>query len=137
MDSHVMVWTTDLETGSPGVDAQHRHLVELIASIPEYSSPADDAILAEAIRYAEVHFRAEEAYMAAVGYPGLAAHRNAHRRLTRILTDYQRRYAQGETDLYTFKQFMFNWVRDHIMDEDRKIGTHAREESSANTNVGR
>jgi hemerythrin-like metal-binding protein len=124
VDANVMVWTKSLAIGSPGIDAQHRRLIELIAAIPDRPSRGDEAILVEALRYAATHFAAEEAHMASIGYPGLPAHRNAHRRLTTILGDYKRRFDGGDTDLYSFKQFMFNWVRDHIMDEDRKIGIY-------------
>ena len=110
--------------GDPEIDAQHRHLIELIARVPDQAAPGDAELLAAALQYTATHFKAEETYMERVGYPGLAAHRSDHKFLTRTLMVYKQRYDDGETDLYALKQFLFRWVRDHILDEDRKIGAH-------------
>ena len=62
--------------------------------------------------------------MERIEYPGLQEHRSEHKKLTRILLAYKEDYDQGRRDLYAFKQFMFRWVRDHIMDEDKKIAAY-------------
>ena len=122
MDTYRIVWNDALLIGNRTVDAQHKQLVEMIQSIPEFSASRDEEILTQALQYAAEHFSDEEAFMSEIQYPGLAAHKNKHKTLTRILMAYAKEYDQGKTDLYAFKQFMFRWVRDHIMDEDRKIG---------------
>ncbi len=122
MDTYRIVWDDALLIGNQPVDAQHKRLIETIQSIPEFSTSKDKDVLAEALQYAAEHFSDEEAYMSEIQYPALAAHRIKHKTLTRILMAYARDYDKGKTDLYAFKQFMFRWVRDHIMDEDRKIG---------------
>jgi hemerythrin len=124
VDVYRIEWSDALSIGDPEIDAQHRQLIERIAKVPDQAGPGDALLLAEALEYAAVHFKAEETYMERVGYPGFAAHRSDHKFLTRTLQVYKQRYEDGETDLHALKQFLFRWVRDHIMDEDRKIGIY-------------
>ena len=44
--------------------------------------------------------------------------------LARLLLAYQHEYDEGMHDLYAFKLFMYRWVRDHVMDEDHRIGEY-------------
>jgi hemerythrin len=117
-------WNDDLSIGDPEIDAEHQELIERIALIPEPGSPDDAQALADALAYAGKHFRAEEAFMQQIGYPGLAQHRGDHRVLTQALLAYKREFDAGSRDLYTLKQYLFRWARDHIRDEDRKIGIY-------------
>jgi len=122
VDSYEIVWHDRLLIGEPTVDAQHKRLIAMIAGVSERAGH-DDAVLLDAVLdYAATHFADEEHLMRRIGYPGLAAHVNSHKRLTRILIAYHKEYLEGKRDLYAFKNFMFSWVRDHIMDEDREIG---------------
>ena len=59
-------------------------------------------------------------------YPDIEAHKRGHKRLLRTLLSYKREFDEGERDIYSLKGFMYNWVRDHIQDEDRRIGDHIR-----------
>lgn len=122
MDTYRIIWSDTLLIGEDTVDAQHKKLIEMIGAVKERETPDDPRTLAAALEYAGTHFHDEEALMERVGYPELAAHRNDHKRLTRTLGAYKKEYESGKTDLYAFKNFMFSWVRDHIMDEDRKLG---------------
>ena len=126
MDTYRIVWNDALLIGNRPVDMQHKRLIKIIQSIPEFSTSRDEDVLAEALQYAAEHFSDEEAYMSEIQYPELATHRTKHKTLTRILMAYAKDYEKGKTDLYAFKQFMFRWVRDHIMDEDRKIGVYLK-----------
>ena len=126
MDYYRIVWSDELSIGNAEVDAQHKRLIELIGAIPEKANTHDPEILAEALKYAAAHFVCEESFMAEIQYPDIEHHVNEHKKLTRILLSYQKEYESGGADLYAFKQFMFRWVRDHIMDEDKKIGLFAQ-----------
>lgn len=126
MDSYRVEWSDSLKIGSLLLDAQHRELVRAIARIPETDRGEDDELPGMALEYAASHFHHEEAFMERVGFPGLGTHRLVHKRLTRTLLSYREEIQAGTTSLYAFKQFMFRWVRDHIMDEDRKIAEYAR-----------
>lgn len=126
MDSYKIIWTNNLSVGNEHVDSEHKKLIELIASISEHDRPGDESILSEALGYATSHFANEEAFMAKINYPGLEEHQKQHKYLTRTLLAYKKEYENGTKDLYSFKNFMFRWVRDHIMDEDKKIGLYLK-----------
>jgi hemerythrin-like metal-binding protein len=124
MDNYVIAWSEALAVGDPTVDAQHRRLIEMIAGISDHESAADATLVPEVLDYAARHFREEESFMARIGYPALAAHRDEHKLLTRTFLAYKREYDEGKTDLYNMKHFLFRWVRDHVMDTDRQIGRY-------------
>jgi hemerythrin len=119
-------WDDSLLIGNGLIDLQHKRLIGLIGAIPETKSPGDELALEEAIVYAETHFADEEEYLEEIGYPGALEHTNMHRKMTTILETYKRDFDDGKTDLYAFKQFMYGWIKDHIMKEDKKIGAHLR-----------
>ncbi len=121
-DHYKIEWNDALLIGNRSIDTQHKRLVDMIQSIPEFNTARDDRVLNETLEYATTHFSDEESFMHDIAYPDLKAHTNKHKTLTRTLLAYARNYEKGKTDLYAFKHFMFRWVREHIMDEDRKIG---------------
>lgn len=126
MDTYRIEWHDSLSIGNEHIDAQHKMLIKLIGDIPEYKTPGDEEVLMAALEYAGVHFADEEKFMEEVAYPNLPAHKREHKRLVKILLSYKNDYDEGKTDLYDFKQFMFRWVRDHIMDVDKQIGVHLK-----------
>jgi hemerythrin-like metal-binding protein len=79
------------------------------------------------VDYAAEHFRAEERWMRSAGYPDAEAHSRTHRRLASVLASYRREFEAGEPDFYDFKQFMFRWLRDHVMDADQRFGEWLRQ----------
>ncbi|MFQ5426930.1 MAG: bacteriohemerythrin [Gaiellales bacterium] len=131
MDTYNIVWNPDLSVGDEEIDSQHKKLIDLIGSIPDDSSSSEDVVLEEVLRYAATHFASEEALLARIEYPALAEHKRNHRKLVTILTAYKRDYECGKTDLYDFKQFMYRWVRDHIMDEDQEYGRYLKSRNDA------
>lgn len=133
MEFHRVGWDDSLSVGDELVDSQHKKLVGLIAAISEYIPDAKDQhVMNEAIEYAGFHFNDEEAYMAKIGYPGLPAHQTEHKRLTTILLGFQKDCEEGRMNMFSFKQFMFRWVLDHIMGADKKIGEFTRSQKSPN-----
>lgn len=86
MDARVTQWSSIIEVGLPDIDAQHRQLFELAATFvgqgDEIRIMKSLAILCD---YAKVHLRDEEAMLAAIGYPDIEAHREAHSEFRRML----------------------------------------------------
>ena len=124
MDTDRIAWDPTFEIGAEEIDRQHRQLVELIGAIPDVPTPRDEVLRAEVLAYAATHLLREQAFMAQIGYPGRHAHANEHKTLARLLLAYQQEYDAGMHDLRAFKQFMYRWVRDHVMDEDHRIGEY-------------
>jgi hemerythrin-like metal-binding protein len=126
MDTHRIQWSEALRIGEPVVDQQHQRLIEMIEGVPDQPEAGDEHLLPALLAYAGRHFADEEALMAKAGYPGLADHRMLHKTLTRTLLAYRREFEAGHTDAYHLKQFVFRWIRDHIMDEDASFGRFLR-----------
>ncbi len=129
MEKLRIAWNQSLAIGNEKIDHQHQYLIELISAIPESASQVDSKVLGEALTYAGTHLADEEVLMEEIGYPGLPEHRQSHKKLVHTLLSYKKQYEEGDTDLYSFKQFMFRWVRDHIVDEDQKIGEFIRQQA--------
>ncbi len=126
MDTNIIRWKDEFLIGDQQIDSQHKTLIELIEQIDDMKNSQDDGLLDKIVSYAQSHFEAEESYMEKVGYPDLDIHRKQHKKLTRILEAYKNDYDNNKINLFAFKNFLFFWVRDHIMDEDMKIGHFIR-----------
>ncbi len=114
-------WDDSLLIGNELIDIQHKRLIGLIGAIPEEKSPGDELALEEAIVYAETHFADEEELLELIGYPAASEHTHMHEKMTAILESYKRDYDEGRSDLSAFKQLMYDWIKGHIMTEDKKI----------------
>jgi hemerythrin len=122
-------WDDSLLIDNELIDLQHKKLIGLIAAIPEEKSSGDEQALEAAIVYAETHFADEEELLEQIRYPNTHEHIEMHEKMTAILESYKRDYDEGKTDLSAFKQFMYNWIKDHIMKEDKNIGAFLRSSS--------
>lgn len=79
MNYQLAEWSAKIEVGLPSIDQQHKQLFDLAAS---FRGNGDHIrvikSLATLTDYVKVHFREEEAMMAACQYSGLEAHRLLH-----------------------------------------------------------
>jgi hemerythrin len=115
-------WTQSLSIGQPAIDDQHRRLIQLVDAVPDFGNPADGSLLHELIDYVSRHFAAEEAFMQRVGYPNLVEHKIVHKSLQRMLMTHKANFDAGKLDVRQFKEFVFRWISEHIMVEDKAIG---------------
>lgn len=127
MDTNRIEWDPSLAMGHPVIDEQHRRLIAMVSALGTQSEAGAGQALQAAIDYAASHFRAEEELMARADYPYLPGHRAAHKELTRTLLAYAADYAREGGDLYNFRHLMFRWVRDHILDDDRRFAVFVAE----------
>lgn len=116
--------------GIEQIDREHRRLIEIAARVHDgLAASGADAIaaaraaVAELLDYTATHFASEEALMAAAGYPELEAHRQLHRRLISQARDMEMRAEFGEQHVpVELSQFLYKWLVDHIMANDKKFG---------------
>lgn len=112
------------------MDHEHRHLIGLMnrlqqlheAGVPAVQQGKAFAALAE---YTQRHFAHEEAYMARIGYPGLATHQGVHRSLMGRLNAHAvefKRSGAFSPDLFVF---LHMWLRSHICGVDMQYAHHA------------
>jgi len=130
VDRQRIAWQAEFSIGVDEIDSQHRKLIELVASMDSSDGVRNEEALDEVLSYASTHFADEEAFMAQIGYPDLPVHRIEHKLLTRILAAHRREFEAGKTDLETFKRFVFRWVVDHVVADDKRMGLFVRERES-------
>lgn len=104
----------------PDFASQHRQLELLIGSLALYEGcPTDDEnllILLESLAaYTKMHFMMEEQYMRARGFPGLAAHQEAHRLLLAEVESYRRSLTVEKVALTRDQtSYLRGWLADHV-----------------------
>ena len=110
--------------GHAELDAHHRHILGLLARLqalatqPQVSDALHD-VYHELMAYAFDHFNTEEAFLAAQRYPGLAAHREAHRDILLSLTDVAQELMQPGLNAGALAQRIHALVLAHFQGPDR------------------
>lgn len=132
----LMTWNKSLELGNTTIDEQHRKLVDLINRVHAGMTAKDSRdsvgkVLDEMVEYTEFHFRFEEGLMSRSGYLRTDAHKIEHGKFVDKLRDLQRKFREAKAKIdVELMFFLSNWLRTHILDEDRKVGEHlARQEA--------
>jgi hemerythrin-like metal-binding protein len=109
----------------PEMDADHERLVALTNKIsaiveqPEFRQKDFSTELRALKEYTLQHFSREEAYMAKIGYPGLAEHKIQHGKiieaLAKLTADGSTKGAKIALSLRLFTQV---WLFEHISGQD-------------------
>lgn len=119
-------WNGRYDTGIGCIDAEHRKLVGLLNGLfrAMRTGKTDEPLkelLDELADYTRVHFANEECLMSRHGYPGYAAHKLEHERMTRKVQELQELLARGRISLsIEVFQFLRNWLSNHILDIDQR-----------------
>jgi hemerythrin len=93
---------------------------------PETIKRLSEESLMQMIDYARYHFISEEKYMREIGYPDVDAHTEIHREFTNQLDEQNEMIQSGHMVLSTtLLGIIKNWLFDHIMSVDKKIGRFA------------
>lgn len=121
-------WRDNLCLDVPAIDADHKHLIELLNRLHYMAMAGDEreaigAVLGELVEYTLAHFAREEALMRAAGYPGLAAHARMHEALRAQAAHFRSRFARDPRgfDVDRFYSFLSDWLIMHILGEDMKL----------------
>ena len=110
------------------VDSQHKVLVDLLNELHQAMMTGKGKeqlgnILFKLIKYAQGHFKAEEALMQSKQYPDFANHKAEHDRLTKTVMDFQAKFSKNEVGLtMEVMDFLRDWLMKHIMGVDKKYG---------------
>jgi hemerythrin len=117
-------WIPEMSVGVAELDEQHQGLVALLNRLHEKMMSGQglavlDAVLGELLRYAEVHFAAEERLFEQHGYPEALAHQAEHHAFTARVRELQAEVAAGKrfVSLPTLN-FLRDWLADHVMRVD-------------------
>lgn len=128
-----LCFTKDYLTGIELIDQEHQELFRIIREVNtliknEFIPDKYDEIvhlLDELFQYTAVHFKDEEAYMESIGYSGLSAQKAAHEAFVQRLSEMQLDQidANQQETLEELMQFLTQWLINHILHSDKKIGT--------------
>jgi len=125
-----MIWTDDLNTGIPEIDAENRKIVTYINTLSDAKAAGDPAALATTIDnlldYAVNHFLFEEHLMAQANYQYRASHEAFHELFAKKLADLRGRCNAGEDVTDDLVSMLSNWVNVHIRQEDQKYAEDVR-----------
>jgi hemerythrin len=127
----MLVWNENCIIGIDLIDDQHKHLFEicnhaytLLKSDLQIDKYNDIALIVEDLRnYTKYHFKSEEDYMLSINYPGYEVQKKEHNdfikeldaiNLNNIDKDHQ-------SHLEDLLGFIFTWILDHILKEDKLI----------------
>ena len=129
------LWSQDLETGVPIIDAQHRQLVnkieELLTAI--HSAGSYDELLGLATflhRYTFKHFQTEEEYMNRFKYPHLKEHCKTHndfRDSVIKIKEYVLKNPKSPEALRLVEAVVLHWFVEHISNMDQDFAIFLKE----------
>lgn len=125
-------WTDVLAIGLPAIDKQHTRLFAisndlLNAIAQDEGKSALKKIFDQLKDYTQYHFKAEEAYMEKIGYPELSSHAAEHALLLVRVNTLWRLLQNGELiSPDGVSLFINDWIVEHIMEKDVRIGKYAK-----------
>lgn len=127
-----ILWRPTMALGDATIDADHEHLIDLINEIETTLHAAGGkatlaASLDQLAVYGKEHFEREEGLMRRIGYPGLAAHHQAHIELrTQLGTLRGKIESAAQQDLpakeaESLAALLRHWLLDHVFREDMQF----------------
>ncbi len=124
-------WNDSFKINNAEIDNQHKKWIAIYNDINDKMIDNSDAhsitknALKEMQDYARYHFKTEEAYMTRIEYPNIIEHARAHK-------DFDTKVYQMSRDLMAGKilnsevlSVIKDWLIDHILSEDIKLGLYA------------
>jgi len=128
----LFLWKKSYEVNIPEIDAQHRRLVEIINQLSDammlrQGYKVMPHILEELSAYVRLHFATEEKIMRKMNYPELEEHCQMHIELTQRVLEFRTVYANDHNlDTKALLDFLCQWLKDHIVVNDKAIGRFLR-----------
>ena len=141
-DNNAIEWSDAMSCGVDEIDRQHQILVDLLAEAAakltgRANDPLFDRITQDLLAYAIYHFETEEKLMQKYGYAQAApdeakGHIAAHRHFTEQVVAMRDEARTGfpEADA-ALLHFLREWLVDHIMNTDKRLGGFIRAARSA------
>ncbi len=123
----IISWNQGFCVGVKQVDEQHKKLVDMLNTLSlamgnNQGRAALAELMGEIKEYARIHFQTEEAMMIQYAYPELDAHKGEHARFVETVRHSEAGYAQGEVSAFEVWTFLREWLMDHIMETDFRMG---------------
>ncbi len=124
-------WSNDYSINCSQVDDEHKKLIEMANEVfglihPEANRNELIAVVKELFKYMESHFEHEEAYMEEIEFPEFDRHRKLHALIVREMNGALKGLNDLESYAEKLREMMVEWVVQHIIQEDAKIGQFVR-----------
>lgn len=126
-------WNDNLSVGVATLDAQHKRLIGFINELydamkEEKGSEVIGNVLNGLFSYAKTHFKAEEAFMQQINFPGLPTQKVEHKKFTDDVEKFYNDFKAGKAVLsISIMNFLRNWLLDHIAKKDKMYGEFAKQ----------
>ena len=130
-------WLDSYSIHNPNIDSEHQIFIKLINKLISAHNDGLDEYYKERLsleiqKYAEFHFVSEENFMIDIDYPLLEEHQQQH---TLILEKFnvEMNYIElGQKSYAEFITFLVDWLTEHTLTQDKKIGDFVKESSDPN-----
>jgi hemerythrin len=125
-------WRPEYAVGVAQIDAEHRRLFALVEDLRQAMrlGKGRDAVRrhsAELAGYASEHLAHEEELMRRMRYPAYQEHVREHDSLRLKTREIETRVAAGEiTITIELVRFLADWLKQHVMQSDCRIGEYKR-----------
>jgi hemerythrin len=130
-------WSDRYRVGDERVDLQHQHLFELINDLDQRVTSGtvrqDSLQTIEAlVDYVLQHFADEESLMQQINFRDIVMHRWRHSEFAGKIADMALDWGRGkEVTAEEIRDFLTDWLLDHILTEDMQIGEALRSQRPA------
>jgi hemerythrin len=123
-------WSKECSVGIPEIDAQHRHLIELLGELSRCVRAGDSSSLAPTAlmkvhKYAEQHLQREELILRRRGYPGYQEHKAEHDAYRTKVVSLQLQYNRRDLGI-RIANFLTEWWKCHILTSDQQYASFFR-----------
>lgn len=127
-----VAWNDNLKLGNEQVDAQHKRLFELVNNLVSSCIEGTDTIhlqetLDFLVEYTVQHFHDEESLQLQCHYPEYERHKQLHEDFKVTVGELVQKFAQSASSAElsnNVNKIVVQWLVNHILKEDKKIGKH-------------
>ena len=132
-------WTPSLSVGVELIDDEHKKLIAICNNMAhnvkgERNNKAITEGFKELRAYTVYHFGNEEKFQKSISYPAANEHAQEHARLRKRVKDYQQLlYREGHISEDSVIDFLKDWLINHVLREDMKIGQFSRSKTLETT----
>jgi len=132
-------WDNSLSVGIKSIDEQHKVWIERLNNMSAaLESHQETRHISQTVQfmmdYMAFHFEAEESYMEAQGYPGLAPHRQEHQACRKRVMDFLSMDTGEEGSMNriaaSINDFQVSWLQNHIQQSDRRFAQFLKEKNA-------
>ena len=135
IEQFIIAWSEEYELGNDFVDSQHKRLFELVNNIGKTCNEGGDIdTLGETLdfllQYTVQHFNDEESLQVKYNFPEYEYHKKLHKEFEDTISEKVSEFKEkGSTNdlLDTVNMFVIEWLVNHILKEDMKIGEYIKD----------